>query len=121
MMRERAACRDRRIALWEVREPPALPAAPDRFLTGHRGAVWSVGFSADGRYLASGSEQGVILLWDGDTFAPVTALRSDTGQVRGLSFSHDGRFLAGAAYAAPMIVWDLERLRRSLRDLGLDW
>ncbi len=116
-----AACDDRRIALWDVRQPPTLPVAPDHLLTGHTSAAWSVAFSPDGQYLASGADEGIIRLWDGATFAPITTLRGDTKQVRSLSFSHDGRFLAGAAYSAPLIIWDLPRLRSSLAEMGLDW
>jgi sigma-B regulation protein RsbU (phosphoserine phosphatase) len=68
-----------------------------------------------------GSEQGVIILWDGDSFDHVVTLRGGTGQIHGLSFSHDGRLLAGAAYFAPTIVWDLAALRRSLAVMDLDW
>jgi WD40 repeat protein len=133
-----AACNDRRVALWDLSEPHQLPAAPDRFLTGHTGAVWSVGFSADGRYLASGSQQGFILLYDGTSFERVAALRSDIGEVRSLSFSDDNRFLAASAYAGgspgerpwstlqnygppTAVIWDLKKLRASLAEMGLDW
>ncbi len=115
-----AACHDYRVALWNMEEAPtALPAAPNRYLTGHTGPVWSVGFNSDGSNLATGSERGVIILWDGNTFDQVATLRSGVGQIRGISFSRDGYLLAGAAYYAPTIVWDLAILRRSLLDMGL--
>jgi WD40 repeat protein len=117
-----AACHDHRVALWDTSKWPALPAAPDQLLTGHTGAVWSVGFSADGRYLASGSEQGVIILWDGDSFDRVVTLRGGIGQVRSVGFSRDGGLLAGGAYAtANTIVWDLAAVHRSLAEMNLDW
>jgi WD40 repeat protein len=116
-----AACLDHHVAVWDVSEPPALPAAPDRLLTGHTAGVWAVGFSADGCYLASGSEQGAIILWDGETFDRVVTLRGGTGQVRTVCFSRDGRLLAGAAYTSPTIVWDLIGLRRTLGGMSLDW
>jgi hypothetical protein len=50
------------------------------------------------------------------------------GQIRCLSFSSDGGLLAAAGnYGTPasmgnyLIVWDLERLRGTLREMGLDW
>jgi WD40 repeat protein len=116
-----AACRDRCVALWELVPDRVLPASPDRLLSGHTGQVWGVGFRGDGRYLASGGDQGVIILWDGDSFGRVVTLRGGTGQIRSVSFSHDGQLLAGAAYAAPTIVWDLAHLRRSLAEMDLDW
>ncbi len=116
-----ASCLDNRVALWEFSETPDRPTPPSRFLEGHTAGVYAVGFSADGRYLASGSEEGVMILWDGQTFAQVTTLRADTGQIRCISFSRDGALLAGAAYENATIVWDLNRLRRTLADMNLDW
>ena len=89
-------------------------------LTGHSGEVWSVGFNADGRILASGSERGVIYILG--TARPLKKWRrfgGGTGQIRGICFSRDGQLLAGAAYSAPTIVWDLALLRRSLLEMGL--
>jgi WD40 repeat protein len=80
-----------------------------------------VTFSPDGRTLASGANDGVVILWDGETGERVVTLRSGTGQVRTLSFSRDGELLAGAAYLKPTVVWDLARLRHSLREMNLDW
>jgi WD40 repeat protein len=116
-----AACHNRRVAVWDVGEGLSLPAAPARLLAGHTSAVWSVAFSADGRYLASGAEQGVIILWDGLTLERVVTLRGGTGEIRSVSFSGDGQLLAGAAWGGHMIVWDLAHLRRSLREMALDW
>jgi WD40 repeat protein len=116
-----AACHGHRVALWELGEASSLPKPPDRLLTGHTGEVWGVGFSADGRYLASGGDGGVIILWDGDTFARVVTLRGGTAQIRGISFSHDGQLLADGAYGGPPIIWDLAHLHRSLQEMGLDW
>jgi WD40 repeat protein len=117
-----SAGQDQQIHLWDLSQGlPALPAPPDRTLTGHSATVWSVGWSADRLHLASGSEGGVIILWNGETFQKVVTLRGGTGQIRSISFSRDGSLLAGAAYVSATIVWDLPRLRQSLRELNVDW
>jgi WD40 repeat protein len=116
-----ATCQNHQVALWDLRGSPTLPRAPQHLLTGHTGEVWGVTFSGDGRYLASASDRGTIILWDGGSFARVVTLRGGTGLIRSLSFSHDGRFLAGAAYGGPTIIWDLPRLRRRLAEMNLDW
>jgi WD40 repeat protein len=101
---------------------PATPAAPDKYLIGHTGAVWSVGFNADGTTLATGSERGMMILWNGETFEKMATLRGGVGQIRGISFSSDGQLLAGSAFDGPLIVWDLAHLRRSLREMSVgDW
>jgi WD40 repeat protein len=115
-----AACQDRHVALWQCEESP-LNRPPDRLLAGHDAPVWAVAFSPDGKTLASGSEQGTVLLHDGETFERQVALRGGAIQVRGLSFSRDGRRLAVAAYQADTLVWDLVRLRGRLAEMGLDW
>jgi WD40 repeat protein len=116
-----AACLDSHVALWDLTKVPSCATPPSQLLKGHTTGVYAVGFSADGRYLASGAEQGVIMLWDAQSFAPLTTLRGGTGQIRCVTFSRDGQLLAGAAYVAPTIVWDLNRLRRTLADMNLDW
>jgi WD40 repeat protein len=117
-----AAGQDRQIHVWDLSQGlPTLPAAPNRTLTHHAAAVSSVGWSADGAYLASGSDHGIISLWNGETFSKIVTLRGGTGQIRSISFSRDGSLLAGAAYASNTIVWDLPLLRQTLRELHVDW
>jgi WD40 repeat protein len=117
-----AAGKNQQICLWDLGKGlPTLPASPDRTLTGHSATVWSVGWSADGLHLASGSERGVIILWNGETFSKIVTLRGGTGQIRCISFSRDGSLLAGAAYTERTIVWDLPRLRQTLGELNVDW
>lgn len=51
-----------------------------------------VAYSADGKWLASGGDSGMIRLWRADNGAPVSMNRLDT-QVKALCFSPDGRYL----------------------------
>ena len=95
--------------------------APNMVLQGHKSSVRVVRFSPDGRFLASGSDAGSMIFWDGKSFKKWVELKGGTGQIRGLSFSQDGRFIAGAAYVSKTIVWDLDAVHRSLRALHLDW
>lgn len=85
--------------------------AVQRLAWGHPGAVWSVAFAPDGRYLASGSVWGTIELWNAVTFARIALLKGGAGQIRSLALTGAGRFLAAATHAAPMIVWDFDLLR----------
>jgi WD40 repeat protein len=116
-----AACHDGRVAVWEFPGAIAAPRPPTRLLAGHQSGVWAVAFHPRGLYLASGSAQGTVILWDGATFAYVVTLKAGTGEIRSLGFSDDGELLAGGAYANRGIVWNLPFVRRSLRELGLDW
>jgi WD40 repeat protein/serine/threonine protein kinase len=82
-----------------------------RTLKGYGRYVWKVAFSPDGRYLATGSWDSTVRVWDlkaPESAGPVT-LRGHTGVVYGLAFSPDGRRLAsssGYAGHGEIKVWD---------------
>lgn len=62
-------------------------------LKGHTAIVWRITYSADGRWLASASEDGIMTLWDTTTDSQV--ISGDFGEdVRGLAFRPDGTALA---------------------------
>jgi WD40 repeat protein/serine/threonine protein kinase len=82
-----------------------------RTLKGHLRYIWRLAFSPDGRYLASGSWDSTIKVWDlkaPESAEPVT-LRGHTGIIYALTFSPDGRRLAsasGSAHRGEIKVWD---------------
>jgi WD40 repeat protein len=83
-------------------------------LSGHSGHVFRLAFSPDGRYLASGSWDSTIKIWDlkalaQDPKAEPATLRGHAGPIFGLTFSPDGRRLAsGSGFAGygEVKVWD---------------
>jgi WD40 repeat protein len=81
-----------------------------RTLKGHAGYVWRMVFSPDGCYLASGSWDSKIKIWDlsDESIEPVT-LHGHAGFIHGLAFSPDGRRLAsssGYAGHGEVKIWD---------------
>src|SRR6185436_117475 len=56
------------VNIWEVLDWDAktneTPYQERHILSGHAGRVWKVTFSPDGRYLASGSWDSTIKVWD---------------------------------------------------------
>jgi WD40 repeat protein len=87
--------------------------------TGHQlgtfeGPVSSVGFSADGQRMLTGSREGTVSLWDTQTGQHLRTFVTDarTGNVTSVAFSPDGqRVLAGMSWDATgppaAILWDV--------------
>ena len=69
-----------------------------------RGAK-AIGFSPDGRLLASGSADGTTVIWDAHTGARIELLADEGKTVRDLSFSPDSSFLATASSDGAVRVW----------------
>jgi len=100
------------------RRPPPPPSSNlTATLTGHSRAVNAVGFSPDGRVLASGSADTTVILWDvtdpahPDQRATLAHPRPERGTSRGgvraVGFSADGRLLASGSADRTVALWDV--------------
>ena len=65
--------------------------------------------SPDGKQIAAGDENGVLLGWNIGDEQSVPALRIETGEplIRGIGFSSDGKLLATAHHGDAVRVWNL--------------
>jgi WD40 repeat protein len=98
------------VILWEQPDELAAGAAAGEpvgyGLDGHTGQVYSVAFSPDGKTLATGSRDRVIILWDVDSREPLgSPLEGHEGWVMGLAWSPDGRTLASASADGTVRLW----------------
>lgn len=79
-------------------------------MRGHRGKIYTMIFSACGRFLISGGADKNVMIWDmahGNLVAKLVAHR-DT--IYSLCFSRDGMVLASGGADDCVNVWDFKRL-----------
>lgn len=111
--------------LWEV------ASGKERALvTGPNHHLYFVGFSPDGRTIATAGTEEVIRLWDAATCQERASLRGHTDQVSCLAFSPDGRLLVSGSHDTTLLVWNVAKLlgpkpppavRPSPKELGAAW
>ena len=96
------------VKLWEV-----TTGALVRDFKGHKGALFSVALSKDGKYLASGGggdgtspQNTEVRLWDAQTGAELRRFEGHTGWIYNLAFSHQSDLLASAS-PYEVKLWDL--------------
>ena len=91
-----------------LRRVPGIAAWRVELLTGHRKGVTSVAFSADGRMLASGLDDGTVLVWD---VASRKIMWASPRQGRGgteIAFGPGGKLLASwNIFKSNVTVWDV--------------
>lgn len=74
----------------------------------HQHWVLSSKFSPDGRFLATGSCDKFIKLWNTTTMKEIFTLSGHKGDIWSLDFNHNSKLLASAGEDKSLIVWDLD-------------
>jgi WD40 repeat protein/transcriptional regulator with XRE-family HTH domain len=72
------------------------------------GSILSIAISADEKYLAAGTADGVIRLWRTDNSMPVHTYQGHSDWVRTVAFSPDGRLLASGADDETVRLWSVK-------------
>jgi WD40 repeat protein len=89
---------------------PKAPAWQERkALLGHTGNVLTVAFSPDGRRLASGDQNGKIVVWDLSNGTALATLQHHAERILTAAFSPDGHTLATGNSDGSIRLWNVEQ------------
>ena len=91
------------IRLWEVESGRQL-----RILSGHKRAVTSLAFSADGRRLLSGSQDTMLRLWDVAEGRQLQVFPGHDAEVQGVALSRDGKSALSGSTDKTLALWNVE-------------
>lgn len=73
------------------------------------GYVTSVRYHPSSKYIASGTLDARVFLWDAETYKRIAGIDSQAGSVHALDFTPDGKSLACAGEGGKIVLWDLTR------------
>src|SRR5207248_300906 len=103
--------RDLTVQIWDSTAGPppsgaAAPAGPLMTLQGSLRKINAVAFSADGRRIAAGSEDGVARIWNAGTGQEISTFKGGPSAVLAVTFSPDGGRLATGHEDHTARIWD---------------
>ncbi len=90
---------------------PDGDCAPVRRLTGDGGVIRSIALSADGALAVTGSEDGLVRLWDAAAGSLVAELPGHRDIVTSVALSPDGTMLASGSWDRSVRLWDTAQRR----------
>lgn len=76
---------------------------------GHTSSFLAAVFSPDGRYILSGSEDGIIRLWDCETSVVISRFQGHSYAVTSISFSPDGQQAVSGGTDGTVRIWKVAR------------
>ena len=72
---------------------------PDKTINAHLSEIWSLNFSPDGKWLASGSVDSTVKIWSGENGKILFNIKQPNG-ITSIDFSPGGDYLVSASYDA---------------------
>lgn len=94
--------------LWDVKSGKRLGVLASKE-KGHKAEVVSLAFSDDGRYVASGDMQGMIVIWNIKDRSVVRSFKAHAGEVNQIVFIQGGIEFASAGMDGALYLWSVER------------
>jgi WD40 repeat protein len=85
----------------------------ERTLIGHKGWIWSLAVAPDGSWVASGSDDETVKIWDLASGECTSTFNPNCGKIFRVVIAPDGRLVIGGE--KEVVVWDPGAKRASLR------
>uniref|UniRef100_A0A8C4ID19 U3 small nucleolar RNA-interacting protein 2 n=1 Tax=Dicentrarchus labrax TaxID=13489 RepID=A0A8C4ID19_DICLA len=109
-----SAAKDCSIIKWDVESGKKLHTIPggrkgteDRHV-GHTAHILCISVSSDGKYLATGDMNKLIMIWEGETCKHLYKFTGHKGPVSGLSFRKGTHDLYSASHDRSIKVWNVD-------------
>lgn len=80
-------------------------------LDGHLLAVNDLSWSPCSRYVASGADDFLVIVWSVSTFKPVRTLRGHTQSIASVRFNYKGNLIVSTSIDENLRVWDVRQAR----------
>ena len=87
------------VILWDIHARKEIATLP------HNNFVWSLAFSPNGQFLATGDHAGTVTVWDVAEHKVIIELEGSIHEVRSVVFSPDGKTLAISTWAGAINLW----------------
>ncbi len=102
-------CESRIISFAELESEVSTQPAPELILqTGHSQKVEAIVFSPDNRWVATGSFDNTIKIWEMETGRELRSLTGHAGAIRALACSPDGKLLISGGNDSTVRIWEVE-------------
>ena len=92
-----------------------------RTLTGHALPIGVLDFTTDSKKLASGSQDGTVIVWNVETEKPLVTLTGHTGFIKGLRFLEDSKTLISGGNDGTIRLWDIDTRTEQIIEIKLPW
>jgi WD40 repeat protein len=94
------------IVLWDISDTDDISSTT--VVDTHDGAVYTLEYSSDGRYFASGAENGTVRLWNAVDNSCAVVMTGNNGPVYSVAFSPNDKIMASASADDSVRLWGVE-------------